>query len=84
MSHPTMSCVTNVSLVFLLLVSSGVGTGSKSLKDIFIHIMILVDIMHYFCTDDSTTECVSQQELAPVKVDMERKVDQLHAQLHYW
>ena len=33
--------------------------------------------------DDSTTECVSQEELAAVKTEMERKVDQLHSQLHY-
>ena len=32
--------------------------------------------------DDS--ECVSQEELAAVKTEMERKVDQLHSQLHYW
>ena len=34
--------------------------------------------------DDSTTECVSQEELADVKTEIERKVDQLHSQLHYW
>ena len=34
--------------------------------------------------DYSTTECVSQQELAAVKTEMEKKVDQLHSQLHYW
>ena len=35
-------------------------------------------------SDDSTTECVSQQELAAVKAEMERKVDQLHSQFDYW
>ena len=25
-----------------------------------------------------------KQELAAVKTEMERKVDQLHSQLHYW
>ena len=30
------------------------------------------------------TECVSQEELAAVKADMERKVDELYSQLHYW
>ncbi|CAI8045728.1 hypothetical protein GBAR_LOCUS25294 [Geodia barretti] len=34
--------------------------------------------------DANSTECVSQQELAAVKAVMERKVDQLHSQLHYW
>ena len=34
--------------------------------------------------DANSTECVSQQELAAVKAEMERKVDQLHSQLHYW
>ncbi|CAI8028137.1 hypothetical protein GBAR_LOCUS16040, partial [Geodia barretti] len=29
---------------------------------------------------DCATECVSQQELAAVKAE----VDQLHSQLHYW
>ncbi|CAI8001679.1 hypothetical protein GBAR_LOCUS3249 [Geodia barretti] len=33
--------------------------------------------------NDSTTECVSQEELASVKAEMERRVDQLHSQLHY-
>ena len=27
---------------------------------------------------------MSQQELAAVKAEMERRVDQLHSQLHYW
>ena len=27
---------------------------------------------------------MSQEELAAVKTEMERKVDQLHSQLHYW
>ena len=31
----------------------------------------------------STTEYVSQEELASVKAEMERRVDQLHSQLHY-
>ena len=35
-------------------------------------------------TDDSTTECVSRQELAAVKAEMESKVDQLHSKVHYW
>ena len=34
--------------------------------------------------DANSTECVSQQELAAVKAEMEKKVDQLHSQLHYW
>ena len=34
--------------------------------------------------DDPTTECVSQEELAAVKTEMERNVDQLQSQLHYW
>ena len=35
-------------------------------------------------TDNSTTECVSQQELAAVKAEIESKVDQLHSHVHYW
>ena len=56
-------------LVLLLSATSVVGTGGG--EDAMI-------------TDDSTTECVSQEELAAVKTEMERKVDQLHSQLHYW
>ena len=35
-------------------------------------------------TADGSTECVSQEELAAVKAEMERRVDQLDSQLHYW
>ena len=35
-------------------------------------------------TVDGSTECVSQEELATVKAEMERRVDQLDSQLHYW
>ena len=48
--------------------------------------------------DDGSSECVSEEEMAEVKQDlaavrselgavrreMERRVDQLHSQLHYW
>ena len=41
--------------------------------------------------DDGTSQCVSEdemaevrQELAAVRSEMERRVDQLHSQLHYW
>ena len=34
--------------------------------------------------EEASSECVSQQELAAVKAEMERRVDQLHSQLHYW
>ena len=34
--------------------------------------------------DGNNTECVSQDELATVKAEMERRVDQLHSQLHFW
>ena len=34
--------------------------------------------------DANSTECVSQQELAAVKAEMERKVDKLHSQFDYW
>ena len=36
--------------------------------------------------DDSSSECVSEMaaELAAVKADMQRQVDELHSQLHYW
>ena len=34
--------------------------------------------------DADSTECVSQQDLAAVKAEMERKVDKLHSQFDYW
>ena len=34
--------------------------------------------------DANSTECVSQQELAAVKAEMESKVDKLHSQINYW
>ena len=37
-----------------------------------------------YCRSKHSTQCVSQEELAAVKTEMERKVDQLHSQLHYW
>ena len=40
---------------------------------------------HCVTTDEeASSDCVSQQELAAVKAEMERRVDQLHSQLHYW
>ena len=64
-----MSCIISVlGLVLLLSATSVVGTGGSG------------DVT----AEDSTTECVSQEELAAVKTEMERKVDQLQSQLHYW
>ena len=41
---------------------------------------------HKICStpddNESTTECVNQQGLAAVKVEMENRVDQLHPQLN--
>ena len=38
--------------------------------------------------EGASNECVSQEELAAVRseltAEMERRVDQLHSQLHYW
>ena len=41
--------------------------------------------------EEASSECVREeemvevkQELAAVKAEMERRVDQLHSQLHYW
>ena len=34
--------------------------------------------------DANSTECVSQQELAAVKAEMESKVGKLHSQINYW
>ena len=33
---------------------------------------------------NGVSDCVSQQELGAVKTDMQRQVDELHFQLHYW
>ena len=33
---------------------------------------------------NGVSDYVSQQELAAVKKDMQRQVDELHSQLHYW
>ena len=33
---------------------------------------------------NGVSDCVSEQELAAVKTDMQRQVDELHSQLHYW
>ena len=35
-------------------------------------------------TTDNSTECVSWQEMAAVKAEMESKFDKLHSQLLYW
>ena len=34
--------------------------------------------------DNSTTECVSQEELAAVQTEVKERVDQLHSQLQFW
>ena len=52
------------------------------MSDLDAEIIVVAVVMPLI--DDSTTECVSQEELAAVKTEMERKVDQLHSQLHYW
>ena len=44
-------------------------------------------ILPLFCLKDavpSNEDCVSRQELAAVKAEMQSQVDQLHSQLHYW
>ena len=64
-----MSWTAIAGLVLLLSATSVGGTGGGD------------DVT---TNDDSTTECVSEEELAAVKTEMERKVDQLHSQLHYW
>ena len=40
--------------------------------------------MLYMTDEGALNECVSQEELAAVRTEMERRVDQLHSQLHYW
>ena len=77
-------------LVLLLSATSVVGSGGEWLRDWYIHREKERDKLAEgaIAADDSpadcATECVSQQELAAVKAEMERKVDQLHSQLHYW
>ena len=39
--------------------------------------------MYIYTTLDEGA-CVSQEELAAVRSEMERKVELLHSQLHYW
>ena len=33
---------------------------------------------------DGESLCASKEELAAVKADMQRQIDELHTQLHYW
>ena len=33
---------------------------------------------------DGESPCASHEELAAVKADMQRQIDELHTQLHYW
>ena len=44
--------------------------------------------MYYTADEGTSNECVSQEELAAVRseltAEMERRVNQLHSQLHYW
>ena len=40
--------------------------------------------MCYTTDEGASNELVSQEELAAVRIEMERRVDQLHSQLHYW
>ena len=32
----------------------------------------------------ASSDCVSQEEFNALRSEMERRVDQLHSQLHYW
>ena len=70
-----------VSWVLLLSVTIVVGTEGERL----VHGIETDDVSRVSITAD---ECVSQEELAAVRseltAEMERRVDQLHSQLHYW
>ena len=73
-----MSCFVIVGLVLLLPAISVTSIGGENMQR--------ETLTRCFFTpdDNSTTECVSQEELAAVKTEMERKVDQLHSQLQFW
>ena len=75
-------------LVLLLSATSVVGTGGEWLRHWYIHRERHTRCWwrYYVATtgDADSTECVSQQDLAAVKAEMERKVDKLHSQFDYW
>ena len=81
-----MSRCVIAGLVLLLSATSVVGTGGEWLRHWYIHREKERDKLAEgaIAADDSpadcATECVSQQELAAVKAE----VNQLHSQLHYW
>ena len=73
-----MSSTVIAGLVLLLSATAVVGTGGEWEREIYYTPLCVT-------TDqEASSDCVSQQELAAVKAEMERRVDQLHSQLHYW
>ena len=80
-----MSSTVIAGLVLLLSATAVVGTGGEWERDI-------VSRCGGSVADDvGSSECVREeemvevkQELAAVKAEMEKRVDQLHSQLHYW
>ena len=76
-----MSCFVIVGLVFLLLAISTVASIGGEIDT-------SRETLTRCCftppDDNSTTECVSQEELAAVKTEVKERVDQLHSQLQFW
>ena len=40
--------------------------------------------LHVHIDGGGDNQCASQEELEAVKADMQRQIDELHTQLHYW
>ena len=75
-----MSSTVIACLVLLLSATAVVGTGGEWESENYTQNWTLC----VTTDEEASNECVSQQELAAVKAEMERRVDELHSQLHYW
>ena len=83
-----MSSAVIAGLVLLLSATAVVGTGGEWERE---EDNIVSRCGVSVADDVGSSECVREeemvevkQELAAVKAEMERRVDQLHSQLHYW
>ena len=84
-----MSSTVIAGLVLLLSATAVVGTGGEWEREREDNIVSRCG--GSVADDVGSSECVREeemvevkQELAAVKAEMERRVDQLHSQLHYW
>ena len=82
-----MSSTVIAGLVLLLSATAVVGTGGEWERED----NIVSRCGSSVADDVGSSECAREeemvevkQELAAVKAEMERRVDQLHSQLHYW